>query len=269
MTPKDSRGEMILRYQNLYEQYSRLQFTRPQDRPIAIDGIQNRLLKALHKNQNSSGGFGVFDDGPTGGLLHRSLLWHRDRDAADPAFARIVFPPNRNRAGGVMAAPPSWSWMAYTGAIRYLEAGFDRYAWVEVHSPWSRGRGGRQQQQEQQEQQEQQRKHLGLIPALTMGGSDGVALTAELYDIVLAPGANAKLYYDQPGGSQKAGLQGIVLAIKKPERVQTKEERLHYVMMVGPRTSGDRFGMKEYERVGVCEVIGKALVAKGFTIRIV
>jgi len=145
--------------------------------------------------------------------------------------------------------------MAYTGAIQYIEAGFDQYNWVEVQSPWSRGPSGKQ--------------HLGLSPALTMGGNDNVSLMAKLYDIVSAQEAITKLYYDQPGGSEKVALQCIVVAIKKPERSQTMEERPHYVMMVKPKASGDRVGMKVYERIGVGEVLGRSLAARGTTIRIV
>lgn len=249
---------MILRYQNLYSQYSRLEFTRPEDRPIAIDGIQNRLLSALGKNQKARGGFGVFDDGSTGGLLHRSLLWHRDHSATNTAFSRIVFPASRDRSQGVMTAPPSWSWMAYTGAIQYLEAPFNRCDWAKIQSPWSRATGGQPQQH-----------HLGLSPALTTGGSDHIALIAGLYDVVSTTEANTKIYYDQPGGSQKVGLQGIIVAIRKLKGSQGEHDRLHYVVVVKPRAAGGRYGMKVYERIGVGEMVGSALVATGATIRVI
>jgi hypothetical protein len=61
------RGWKIAYFQDLYKQYSRLQFTRIEDRAIAILGLENRLRVAYGVH----GGFGIFDDGPDGGLFHR------------------------------------------------------------------------------------------------------------------------------------------------------------------------------------------------------
>lgn len=73
---KDSRGEKLQRYQKLHVFYSHLSLTNSFDRPLAIDGLQDRILSAL----KAKGGFGAFDEGPEKkGLLRRSLLWIRGR----------------------------------------------------------------------------------------------------------------------------------------------------------------------------------------------
>ncbi|KAI0148501.1 hypothetical protein GGR57DRAFT_475638 [Xylariaceae sp. FL1272] len=41
-----SQRENIIRLQNLYKTYSQLEFSNTIDRPIVVDGIQNRLLNA-------------------------------------------------------------------------------------------------------------------------------------------------------------------------------------------------------------------------------
>ncbi|KAI3392588.1 hypothetical protein diail_5462, partial [Diaporthe ilicicola] len=43
-------------YEDLYRQYTRLEFTRNTDRPIAIAGLEKRLIRDL----KAQGGLGVF-----------------------------------------------------------------------------------------------------------------------------------------------------------------------------------------------------------------
>ncbi|KAJ9148868.1 hypothetical protein NKR23_g4690 [Pleurostoma richardsiae] len=99
-----SRGEKIRLYEDLYKQYSRLEFSWLADRAVAIAGLEKRLIRDFN-----NGGYGVFDDGR--GLLHRSLLWRRGVD--QPSLSRIVFPLGRRSA-------PTWSWMGYNGGIDYF-----------------------------------------------------------------------------------------------------------------------------------------------------
>jgi hypothetical protein len=96
-------------FQDLYERYSRLALSFPSDRPIAIKGLEARLLATF----GTSGGFGVFSI-----YLHRCLLWQRAGDA----LKRIG--PSR---GG--SPVPSWSWMAYDGPIRYMAVLFGQVSW--------------------------------------------------------------------------------------------------------------------------------------------
>lgn len=126
-----STGSQTRLYQDLYMEYSRLGFTHQQDRPVAIAGLEQRLIQSFGVH----GGFGVLDD-RNPGLLRRSLLWHRAQETA--SLGEIDF-----AAPG--AAPPTWSWMAYTGAIDYLELPFGQVEWerTEILSPWASSPVGR------------------------------------------------------------------------------------------------------------------------------
>lgn len=129
---ESSRGGRIQLYQYLYTHYSRLQFSRNVDRPVAIAGLENRLIR----NLNIRGGFGVLDD-ETRGLLRRSLLWCR----ADGQLRlkKIDF-SQASELCTTVPTPPSWSWMAYEGAIDYVVPPFNQVHWDErnVISPWSK-----------------------------------------------------------------------------------------------------------------------------------
>ncbi|KAM7210022.1 hypothetical protein V8F06_014596 [Rhypophila decipiens] len=118
-----NRGAEIRWYQELYEQYSRLSLSHLQDRPIAIRGLESRLIAAFAKKypeKDITGAYGVLHDGRDGGLLHRGLLWRRG-SAEGKAHGRtlglraINFPP------GHEDIPPSWSWMAYSGGIDFIK----------------------------------------------------------------------------------------------------------------------------------------------------
>ncbi|KAJ4311211.1 hypothetical protein N0V84_010573, partial [Fusarium piperis] len=54
---RSSKGARIHYYQRLYETYSRLQFTKAYDRPIAIAGLEQRLVNAFATH----GGYGAFE----------------------------------------------------------------------------------------------------------------------------------------------------------------------------------------------------------------
>ena len=133
-----SRGLKIRYFQSLYKQYSQLELTHIQDRPLAIAGLESRLRKAyrLREDYWAKGGYGIFYDGPGHGLFHRSLLWQRGED--EPLLEPIDF---SKRPQDSM---PSWSWMAFTGGIDYLDPPFNKVDWEEkeVESPWSRTNGG-------------------------------------------------------------------------------------------------------------------------------
>lgn len=119
------KGARILLFQNVYQMYSALSFTHASDRCIAIKGLEARLLRVFDTN----GGFGVIDR-----YLHRSLLWQREQGSA---LVPITYPDGKH--------VPSWSWMAYSGRISYLDAPFDGVDWVrDVLSPFTSKTGHRQ-----------------------------------------------------------------------------------------------------------------------------
>jgi hypothetical protein len=128
-----SRALKISWFQELYKQYSRLSFTKYEDRPLAIAGLEKRLLNAF----KVKGGYGIFDDGDKTdiGLFHRSLLWQRgEEDSDEPSLTLINFPAEREMN------VPSWSWMAYKGGISYVDPPFQSAEWEEkdVEPPWTK-----------------------------------------------------------------------------------------------------------------------------------
>lgn len=113
------KGKRIELSQDLYERYSRLALSFPKDRPIAIKGLETRLLDTF----GTTGGYGVFDI-----YLHRCLLWQKAGDALKHI--------EEFRGGKIV---PSWSWMAYDGPIRYMIVPFGQAEWCNnITSPFTR-----------------------------------------------------------------------------------------------------------------------------------
>jgi hypothetical protein len=115
----DVKGVKIKFYQSLYEKYSRLQLTVKSDRPIAIKGLEKRLIRTL----NTVGGCGMLQC-----FWHRCLLWQR----SDDSLRRI----QEFRDESI----PSWSWMAYEGGIKYMDVPFGEVSWnSNIVSPFGQG----------------------------------------------------------------------------------------------------------------------------------
>ncbi|CAH0036921.1 unnamed protein product [Clonostachys rhizophaga] len=108
----------IVIMQNLYKQYSTLRFKFSQDHSVGISGLERRLTSAY----DTRGGYGILE-----AYLERRLLWKRDEAKY---LERIQFPSGRSLS--------SWSWMAYSGTITYVEVGFNEVDWTnEYISPFA------------------------------------------------------------------------------------------------------------------------------------
>jgi hypothetical protein len=104
-------------FQNIYEQYSHLDFTIVTDRSAALTGLEKRLARTYETH----GSFGILER-----FLHRSLMWQR---AGDAPMTKICYSKDRN--------VPSWSWMAVEGPIQYMDIPFDGVNWSEdIRSPF-------------------------------------------------------------------------------------------------------------------------------------
>lgn len=104
--------------QILYERYASLELSFQKDRPVAIRGLERRLIRTL----KTDGGHGIFYC-----YLHRCLLWQR----SDMALKRIDTFRDETT--------PSWSWMAHAGGIKYMDIPFGTVSWAEdIASPWSK-----------------------------------------------------------------------------------------------------------------------------------
>ncbi|KAI1316132.1 heterokaryon incompatibility protein-domain-containing protein [Xylariaceae sp. FL0255] len=85
--------------QSLIEDYSRRGITKPSDRAVAISGLMRRISEALPDPVY----YGVIE-----WYKHRGLLWQR-RSGQETEL--IDYSPQPR--------VPSWSWMAYEGAIKF------------------------------------------------------------------------------------------------------------------------------------------------------
>jgi hypothetical protein len=250
---KSGRGVKIRYFQDLYCQYSRLDFSRDSDRPYAIDGLEKRLRKAY----GTSGGWGIFDDGPGNGLFHRSLLWCRGDElvAAGTSMAPIVFPAHLN------VAAPSWSWMAYCGAINYFDPPFKNTEWErqDIEPPWTRSvsdsAGGG-----------------GALQSGISGSIVGIRAKVRDFGLDMAKPTDFKIVYDQEQyrlNSTKKGRCVVVargfeskLGHLSDEDIDnvTDEQKKFYVLTVAQRTDQDtsgRGGREIYHRTGAGYILGK------------
>lgn len=218
-----SRAVRIRYFQDLYRRYSQLEFSHIQDRPIAIAGLENRLLKAY----TIEGGYGIFDDGPGKGLFHRSLLWQRSEE--EDALKAIDFSSRPD------SAAPTWSWMAYEGGIDYLDPPFQETEWerTDVEPPWS----------------------------VTGGGSDGSHRATHLkvmvrpFSVAGAPEhklGKIKFTYDnspRKGTSDRQSPLCVVIAKEKGNK--SSQEKIHYVLVVIGTGGGIEQGRRCFSRLGV------------------
>jgi hypothetical protein len=101
-----SQGGNLYSFQRLYEQYSTLAFSYPEDRASAIRGLEQRLAHSF-KCLGAHGIFALW--------LGRCLLWRRAANV--PAMKKIPFNPESNRG----RRSPTWSWMKYEGGIGYVD----------------------------------------------------------------------------------------------------------------------------------------------------
>lgn len=220
-----SRGEKIIFYQNLYKQYSRLAFTRWEDRPIAIAGLERRLISDL----NTHGGFGVFDDEQS--LLRRSLLWQRGKDDKDipTTLRKIIFPANRN------LTPPTWSWMAYEGGIDFLELPFGGVDWQkdDIRSPWTLDSSN----------------VCHTIDQTTTGIE--LCANAREFNTTKAKPEEFTIVYDIPSNEVQS-LMCIVMGRRIENGVEPEDAR-HYVLFITSKEGAANV----YERVGVGHMPGK------------
>ncbi|KAK1714251.1 heterokaryon incompatibility protein-domain-containing protein [Colletotrichum lupini] len=231
-----SRGAKIHLYQDLYKQYSRLQFSRNEDRPFGIAGLEKRLIQSF----KTHGGYGVFDDG--GGLLRRSLLWQR---ASVSALDRIIFPAERD------LEVPTWSWMAYKGGIDYLEPPFDGVDWEksEIQSPWAN------------------KSPDGFYH--TSDKSLGISLSAVAREFSQLDGHHSasKLIFDNPAKSD-GQLPNVRVIVVGRSRDKTQDVRRCFVLLITPKALKSAGGLMVYERTGVGYMPDNCISQNGTPVKI-
>jgi hypothetical protein len=250
-----SRALKITYFQDLYTTYSRLQFTRIEDRPIAIAGLEARLRRAY----GTAGGWhGVFGEDSSGGMFHRSLLWRRGDE--ERRLEPIVFSDER-RAGAIL--PPSWSWMAYKGGINYFDPPFRAVDWEtrEIKSPWQQqksGSGGRMLQG-------------ATIPRISVmegtsqpGNQEETELEARVrnFDLERARAdPDTDIVYDDPENLPAGGIGQKCVLIAKHKFTKPKE---FWILVLAPdNVAPAPRDMPVYRRIGVGKMYGEYIDLEG------
>ncbi|KAJ5798068.1 HET-domain-containing protein [Penicillium pulvis] len=107
MRTTESRIKLV---QSLFCTYMRLDITNKTDRALAISGLEKRLASTF----GTACQFGIFEK-----YVWRCLLWTRAPKSR--GLRQVEYMSSR--------APPSWSWMAYDGAIEYIDVDAERVEW--------------------------------------------------------------------------------------------------------------------------------------------
>ncbi|KAG9498339.1 hypothetical protein J7337_011236 [Fusarium musae] len=225
-----TRGAKIRFYESLYRQYSNLDFTKIHDRPIAIAGLEQRLVSAF----KTEGGYGVFN----GAFFGRSLLWTRDTKRSD-GLKLIDFPRDQK------FRVPTWSWTAYEGPITYFDIPFNHVRWTyntaegKIQSPWT--------------SMESECTSFSLHTGELDGRIDLTAQAREMLDLESGE-AQEKVIYDEgmlPPGAQKLC---VIVGHEKPNDEEcTMQDLGYYVLLVAPSADPSD---GSYRRVGVGRLLG-------------
>jgi hypothetical protein len=224
-----NKGAQQYLFESLYRKYSRLGFSERTDKPIAISGLEQRLLKVFEDR----GGAGIFEK-----HWGRCLLWKRA--SKNLPLERIQFQPplNGNIFNSASTAPksrykfrppPSWSWMSYIGRIDYVQpppAGVDwNLKGVKL-------------------------RYTGDSQTSWFSAAENMLMEAEARDFCIRDDTHAdetKLMYDHPAWEGGANKKCIIIGSMNTTTV-------HYVLIVSPKVSS---GAGVYERIGVGYLPGK------------
>lgn len=208
------KGGRIVLWQSLYHMYSKLAFTKAADRSVALLGLEKRLGREFETKAE----FGIIE-----GYLERSLLWQKDKECR--ALTRIRYLQGRY--------VPSWSWMAYVGAIGYLDVPLKETHWCkeDVKNPFD---GGSLRQTQARGEAE--------LKAATRG------LTIDMVELL-----KRVVFDDESEMINQDVLKCVVIGHEKVES-EAKTGRVHYVLVIKP--SPGRLD-NSYERVGVGRLLSR------------
>ncbi|KAF2824588.1 HET-domain-containing protein [Ophiobolus disseminans] len=96
---------------SLLENYSKRELAEPNDRRYAVSGLGERLARVL----TCGSSYGVFEK-----YLYRNLLWY-------------LVPRKNDETKSILLGHdiPSWSWMAYSGGIKFVKIPFGGVSWIK------------------------------------------------------------------------------------------------------------------------------------------
>ncbi|CAD6449984.1 b5fc90c4-77a7-4a6f-9a96-77317750b6f1 [Sclerotinia trifoliorum] len=219
--PTSTVGEQIDLFIHLFQTYTKLEFSYPEDRPVAIDGLMERLTVAF-KTRSLAGLFETF--------WGRCLLWRR---AENVELLRKI--PHGTHSRRV---PPTWSWMAFDGAISFIEPLGGQVDWNNsgVTLPFA---------------------NLNCDQTSwlkTSRQNDSLAIQAKAFDFNIHAGAGkseASIFYD---GEMITPTKCVIVGTDKQNSNDASTKK-HYVLIVKPVSEASN--RMSYERVGAGYMSGK------------
>lgn len=230
----NGRANRIWLFTKLFEQYSTRAFSHPKDRPVAIDGLIQRMNEYFEESCVA----GLFR-----GFWGRCLLWKR----ADitPAMRAIDFSLSESNTSGLEVpvprrghkAAPSWSWMAYEGGITFLPVPGGSLAWnTKIKLPFV---------------------HQGRTSWIaTSRFNDSVALQCEAFDFDISSAyTETEAYFQCDGGDGLPPDTAKCVIVGSHKQFENSEGRQHYVLLVQRRPGSS--SAKSYTRIGVGHMLGK------------
>ncbi|KAH9206156.1 heterokaryon incompatibility protein-domain-containing protein, partial [Leptodontidium sp. 2 PMI_412] len=215
------RGAQEFLFEQLYEDYTRLEFSQQTDKAIGISGLEQRLTRAI----GGYSGAGMFST-----YWGRCLLWKRDdsEDSKTAVLKRIPAPPNTK-------APPSWSWMAYEGGMSYLHPPKGLTTWNEKYVKL---------------------QLTGTAATSWLYASKPLKLSASLMafdDQENTKDGDYELTYDND--DERGAKEKKCVIIGSVQDRDQAERGLHYILVVKPPTN--QGGSDTWERIGAGKLHGR------------
>ncbi|VUC21240.1 unnamed protein product [Clonostachys rosea] len=198
---KDERIRLV---QYLYQVYCALGLTNCMDRSKAVLGLETRLAQAFE----STAKYGIIWK-----FFERTILWQ----AATPgSLTRILYSKE--------ARVPTWSWMAYTGNIRFIDVPFGFVTWLpSIHN---------------------------RSEDASIGKAWDGSLIAEANDLVIdGPDLDKRITLDAQRNAYDTSTWKSVVLGRGTVKLKPSGELPHYVILVRQLSSGKE--LDDYERVGV------------------
>lgn len=185
------------------------------------------MIEALNREGRIHGGYGILesDDTEFESFLGRSLLWARGSE--ENAMERIRPLP---------IAIPSWSWMAYKGAIDYMDPPFGEVVWTtdKIKSPWIKG------------------SQAPVWQTLT-GGSEGTKLNVIAMSVSISQARGDNVVFDD---SMKTPTEGLKCVLIGYSNYGNWPKNTFYVLIIS------RLDDLTWERAGVGALRGESIEFK-------
>ncbi|KAF7502363.1 hypothetical protein GJ744_005984 [Endocarpon pusillum] len=204
----------------IFQNYSNRKLTYPTDRCVAISGLVGRMASALKCEHR----YGIL-----GRYLHRNLLWQ----ASNGKLEEIAYDCH----------VPSWSWMAYSGGIQFIDIPLGEVEWID-HLRFD---------------EECDCDHA-IIANLAKFRNCTMKLHGEQYTISDQDGRERGwIRYDVKDGEELCKGQCIVLG----RMMESHTERYYLVVVRSTRVDG------EYNRIGVGIIDSCCVLREGIEVRVV